>query len=104
MLRSWLGKQERYRLWQVLEQEEAAAEGCRLSASPVGRRLEDAGKRAQAHTSSRVLRSLCDSRNQRPNQVVLVLAARLFYLGQQGLGRYWLRQPGVYGHMLIAAE
>ena len=47
MLRSWLGKQERYRLWQVLGQEEAEAELCRLSASTVERWLNEAGKKAQ---------------------------------------------------------
>ena len=47
MLRSWLGKQERYRLWCVLGQEEAGAEPCRLSASTVERWLNDAGKKAK---------------------------------------------------------
>ena len=42
-----VGQAGGYRLWRVLGQEEAGAEPCRLSASTVGRWLDEAGKKAQ---------------------------------------------------------
>jgi hypothetical protein len=45
-LRSWLGHQERWRLWRPLEQ--AGGEHCYLAASTVHRWLDGAGKQAQA--------------------------------------------------------
>jgi transposase-like protein len=46
VLRSWLGRQERWRLWRPLDNE--SAEHCYLAASTVQRWLDGAGKRAQA--------------------------------------------------------
>jgi hypothetical protein len=47
VLRSWLGRQERWRLWRPLDGEPAAAR-CHLSGSTVERWLDQAGQTAQA--------------------------------------------------------
>jgi hypothetical protein len=47
VVRSWLGRQERWRLWHPLDLEPAAAERCHLSGSTVERWLDQAGQAAQ---------------------------------------------------------
>jgi hypothetical protein len=47
MLRSWLGRQERWRRWHPLDLEPAAAARCQLSGSTVERWLDQAGQAAQ---------------------------------------------------------
>lgn len=46
LLRSWLGRQERYLLWRPLDSGPAAEESCHLSASTVHRWLDKAGVKA----------------------------------------------------------
>jgi transposase-like protein len=48
VVRSWLGRQERWRLWHPLDLEPAEAERCHLSGSTVERWLDQAGQAAQA--------------------------------------------------------
>jgi hypothetical protein len=48
VVRSWLGRQERWRLWHPLDREPLEAERCHLSGSTVGRWLDQAGQAAQA--------------------------------------------------------
>jgi transposase-like protein len=47
VLRSWLGRQERWRLWRPLDREPAATARCTLSASTVHRWLDRAGRTAR---------------------------------------------------------
>ncbi len=47
VMRSWVGKQERYLLWRPLDASPAAGEQCHLSASTVHRWLDQAGRVAQ---------------------------------------------------------
>lgn len=47
VLRSWLGRQERWCLWRPLDAAPPSAEACHLAASTVQRWLERAGQRAQ---------------------------------------------------------
>ena len=47
VLRSWLGKQERYMLWRPLDAPPAEADQCHLAASTVHRWLDQAGRKAQ---------------------------------------------------------
>jgi transposase-like protein len=54
MVRSWVGRQERYRLWRPLEESPGAAEECRLAASTVHRWLDRAGHEAQARLSGQL--------------------------------------------------
>ena len=48
LLRSWLGRQERWLLWRPLDEAPAAATRCYLSASTVHRWLDRAGRTARA--------------------------------------------------------
>ena len=48
LVRSWVGRQERWRLWRPLDPAPPTAAECRLSASTVERWLDEAGRRAQA--------------------------------------------------------
>jgi hypothetical protein len=48
VLRSWLGKQERWRLWRPLDESPSDAAACHLHASTVQRWLDRAGRAAQA--------------------------------------------------------
>jgi transposase-like protein len=48
LVRSWVGRQERWRLWRPLDPAPPAAAACRLSASTVERWLDGAGRQAQA--------------------------------------------------------
>lgn len=52
VLRSWLGRQERWRLWRPLDTE--SAEPCYLAASTVQRWLDGAGKSAQASVAGQL--------------------------------------------------
>jgi hypothetical protein len=47
LMRSWLGKQERYRLWRPLDREPEEEERCHLAASTVHRWLDKAGVKAE---------------------------------------------------------
>ncbi len=47
VVRSWVGRQERYLLWRPLEKAPAGAKQCRLAASTVHRWLDRAGREAQ---------------------------------------------------------
>jgi transposase-like protein len=46
-LRSWLGRQERWLMWQMAETQEVGREICHLSASTLHRWLKQAGRKAQ---------------------------------------------------------
>ena len=50
-LRSWLGRQERWWLWQMVEVREAGREECHLAASTLHRWLKQAGEKARARAS-----------------------------------------------------
>jgi hypothetical protein len=54
MVRSWLGKQERYLLWRPLAAEPAVAERCYLAASTVQRWLDQAGVQAEASVAGQL--------------------------------------------------
>lgn len=47
VVRSWVGRQERFRLWKPWEEGEGEGERCSLAASTVHRWLDGAGRRAQ---------------------------------------------------------
>ena len=52
VLRSWMGQQERWRLWRPLDAE--SGERCYLAASTVHRWLDGAGKAAQASVAGQL--------------------------------------------------
>lgn len=54
LLRSWLGKQERYRLWRPLDAEPLAEARCHLAASTVHRWLDKAGIQAAASVAGQL--------------------------------------------------
>ncbi len=54
VLRSWLGRQERWVLWRPLDPAPAEAERCHLSASTIERWLDRAGQVAQTHVAGQL--------------------------------------------------
>jgi transposase-like protein len=54
LLRSWLGKQERYLFWRPLAAEPLAEERCHLAASTVHRWLDKAGRQAEASVAGQL--------------------------------------------------
>src|SRR4051794_11675302 len=55
VLRSWLGHQERWRVWRPLDPAPPDATACHLSASTVERWLDQAGQTAQARVAEQVV-------------------------------------------------
>ncbi|MCP4164399.1 MAG: hypothetical protein GY759_00720 [Chloroflexi bacterium] len=62
VLRSWLGKQERYLFWRPLAEGPAECERCHLSASTVHRWLDRAGIKAQESVEGQ-LEGIADTKN-----------------------------------------
>lgn len=59
LLRSWLGRQERWGLWRPLDPAPAAAQRCWLSASTVQRWLDQAGAAAAATVAEQLAGATC---------------------------------------------
>ena len=55
MLRSWLGRQERWQVWRPLDPVPSDAQACHLSASTVERWLDQAGATAMAGVAEQLV-------------------------------------------------